>query len=148
MILGMGIDIVNIERIEQALDRYGERFLQRIYTQTEKDDTLKVSDRVGVLAKRWAAKEACSKALGSGMRQGVAWRDIEITNRQNGMPVMALTGGALRRLTELMPAGREAMLHVTMTDDRPCAAAFVVIEAVRHHPLSESQSTMFSSSQH
>lgn len=134
MILGIGTDIVNIERIEKVLERHGERFLKRIYTATERADALRVSDSIGFLAKRWAAKEACSKALGTGMRQGVAWRNIKIVTRRSGMPILTLTGGARRRLERLLPAGYVASLHVTMTDDRPCASASVVIEASRSDP--------------
>lgn len=131
MILGIGTDIVNIERIENVFKRHGERFLKRIYTATERAEALRRADSIGFLAKRWAAKEACSKALGTGMKQGVAWRDIEILTRRSGMPLLTLSGGAGRQLERLLPAEYVAFLHVTMTDDRPCASAYVVIEVSR-----------------
>ena len=130
MIVGIGADIVNIDRIQAALRRHGTRFLQRIYTADEQRLAARVADTAGILAKRWAAKEACSKALGTGMKQGVAWRDIGVVTRPGGMPRLCLTGKALERLALLVPPDRKAVLHVTMTDDSPSAAAFVVIEAV------------------
>ncbi len=134
MILGIGADVINIDRIHAALRRHGNRFLGRIYTDGEQGAAARMQDRAGVLAKRWAAKEACAKALGTGMKQGVSWKDIEITNRPGGMPGLILKQGARRRLARMLPPGRRAVLHLTMTDDRPCAAAFVVIEAVPVHP--------------
>ena len=130
MILGIGTDIVNISRIHSALGRHGSRFLNRIYTAGERAAAARMSDAAGILAKRWAAKEACSKALGTGMKQGVAWRDIEVTNEPGGMPRLKLKGKARLRLAQMLPPGRSAVLHLSMTDDRPCAAATVVIESV------------------
>ena len=132
MILGIGTDLCNIERVEQTLARFGDRFRQRVYTERE----LATASRraaagleAATLAKRWAAKEACSKALGTGLRMGIAWRDMGVLNLRTGMPVMRLTGWAASRLAEMTPAGHEAQVHVTLTDDHPWAQAFVVIEA-------------------
>ncbi len=131
MIVGIGIDIVNIDRIRSALERHGRRFLHKIYTEEERNLAERAADSIGVLAKRWAAKEACSKALGTGMRQGVAWRNICVQNNAGGMPTLSLTGKALQRLEMIVPSDRRVVLHLTMTDDWPAAGAFVVIEAVR-----------------
>lgn len=130
MIIGIGTDIVNIDRIEKVLKRHGTRFLDRIFSADEQRIAARMADRTGVLAKRWAAKEACSKALGTGMRQGVAWRDITVETGQGGMPLLHLRGRAHNRLLRLLPPGKAARLHLTMSDDRPCATAFVIIEAV------------------
>jgi len=129
MILGIGIDVVRIDRIAQTLDRHGDRFRNRIFTRAEQERAESVADRVGFYAKRWAAKEACSKALGTGMRRGVAWRDLEVVHHPSGMHGMAIRRGALRRLTGMLPSGHEAIIHLSMTDDRPVAAAMVLIEA-------------------
>ena len=129
MIVGIGIDLVNIDRIADVLQRHGERFLNRVYTEGEQNVALRMKDHFGSLAKRWAAKEACSKALGTGMKQGVAWRDIEITNQIGGMPTLFLKGKALQRLLAIVPPGHVPILHLTMTDDQPSAAAHVIIEA-------------------
>lgn len=130
MILGIGTDIVNINRIQSVLVRHGKRFLDRVYTDFEQAEAARMSDNVGILAKRWAAKEACSKALGTGMRQGIAWKDIEVRSRSSGMPFLTLYGGAKRRLTGMLPPEQLPFIHLSMSDDRPCALAFVVIEAV------------------
>lgn len=134
MILGIGNDLTNISRIEATLARFGERFLDRIFTPVER---AKAERRKGVaqvyaatLAKRFAAKEACSKALGTGFRRGIFWRDIGVVNAPSGQPTILLTGGAAARLAAMTPAGHTATLHVTMTDDYPWAEAMVIIEAL------------------
>ena len=130
MILGLGSDLSDIRRIEKMLERFGERFTQRIFTETERRRSERKPDRAASYAKRFAAKEACSKALGTGFRRGVFWRDMGVANMPSGAPTMALTGGALKRLQEITPAGHKAVVHVTLTDDHPYAQAFVIIEAV------------------
>ena len=129
MILGIGTDLANIERIEATLARFGDRFRNRVFTETEQSKAERRKDVAGTYAKRWAAKEACSKALGTGLRMGIAWKDMAVTNLPTGQPVMALTGWALERLESMTPPGHEAIVHVTLTDDHPWAQAFVVIEA-------------------
>ncbi|MCY4007007.1 MAG: holo-ACP synthase [Rhodobacteraceae bacterium] len=130
MILGIGIDIVKIDRIQNLYHRFGGRFLQHIYSEGELELARNMHDQIGILAKRWAAKEACSKALGTGMTQGVAWRDIEVIRQRSGMPGLTLNGHSRTRLEQMLPANHSARLHLTMSDDRPCAVACVVIEAV------------------
>jgi holo-[acyl-carrier protein] synthase len=130
MIIGIGNDIIDIRRVEKTLDRYGERFIYRIFTEVEVRKSERRRQRAASYAKRFAAKEACAKALGTGMRAGVFWRDMGVVNLPSGKPTMALTGGAAERLRRLMPAGHRAEIHVTITDDFPLAQAFVVIEAV------------------
>jgi len=130
VILGLGSDLSDIRRIEKTLERFGERFTQRIFTETERRRSERKPDRAASYAKRFAAKEACSKALGTGFRRGVFWRDMGVANMPSGAPTMALTGGALKRLQEITPAGHKAVVHVTLTDDHPYAQAFVIIEAV------------------
>ena len=134
MILGVGTDLANIERIEGVLARHGDRFRARVFTEAEQS---KAEGRkraiAATYAKRWAAKEACSKALGTGLRMGISWKDMAVTNLRSGQPVMHVTGWAADRLRAMTPAGHEAMIHVTLTDDHPWAQAFVVIEA---RPLS------------
>ncbi len=129
MILGIGTDLANIERIERTLARFGDRFRHRVFTETELAKAARRRDEAGTLAKRWAAKEACSKALGTGLRMGIAWRDMAVSNLPTGQPVMHLTGWAAERLAEMTPPGHAALVHVTLTDDHPWAQAFVVIEA-------------------
>ncbi len=129
MILGIGTDLANIERIGRTIERFGARFLDRVFTETEQARSDRRAERVASYAKRWAAKEACSKALGTGLRLGVFWRDMEVVNLPTGAPTMKLTGGALERLKAMTPAGHEALVHVTLTDDHPLAQAFVIIEA-------------------
>jgi len=129
MILGIGTDLANIERIQGTLDRFGARFRNRVFTDTEQAKAERRADVAGTYAKRWAAKEACSKALGTGLRMGIAWKDMAVTNLATGQPVMAVTGWARDRLAEMTPAGHTAIIHVTLTDDHPWAQAFVVIEA-------------------
>ncbi|MYH57446.1 MAG: holo-ACP synthase [Boseongicola sp. SB0675_bin_26] len=130
MIIGIGTDICNIERIERTLERFGDRFRNRVFTEIEQARAERRKDAAGTYAKRWAAKEACSKALGTGLRMGIAWKDMAVTNRRSGQPVMHVTGWAADRLAELTPEGHEAIIHVTLTDDHPWAQAVVVIEAL------------------
>ena len=129
MILGIGTDLANIERIAATLDRFGDRFKTRVFTATEQRRAESRADVAGTYAKRWAAKEACSKALGTGLRMGIAWRDMAVSNLPTGQPVMAVTGWAATRLADMTPPGHDAIIHVTLTDDHPWAQAFVVIEA-------------------
>ena len=128
MILGIGSDLCRIDRIEQTLARFGERFEARCFTQIERDRANRRADqRAQTYAKRFAAKEACAKALGTGMRLGVSWRDMGVINLATGRPTLHLTGGALKRLQEMTPQGFEADIHLSLTDDDPYAMAFVVI---------------------
>jgi len=129
MILGIGTDLANIERIEKTLARFGDRFRNRVFTEVEQQKANRRKDVAGTYAKRWAAKEACSKALGTGLRMGISWRDMAVSNLETGQPVMAVTGWARERLDSMTPAGHEAIIHVTLTDDYPWAQAFVIIEA-------------------
>ena len=129
MILGIGTDLANIDRIQGTLDRFGERFRNRVFTPTEQAKAERRVDVAGTYAKRWAAKEACSKALGTGLRMGISWRDMAVSNLGTGQPVMEVTGWAAERLATMTPEGHEAIIHVTLTDDHPWAQAFVVIEA-------------------
>ncbi len=131
MIIGIGNDVIDIRRIEATLERFGGRFIERIFTETEVRKSERRAARAASYAKRFAAKEACSKALGTGFRAGVFWRDMGVVNEPSGKPTMVLTGGALIRLEELLPAGHAARIHLTITDDFPYAHAFVMIEAVR-----------------
>ena len=130
MILGIGNDIMDIRRMEQTLDKYGERFVTRIFTDAEIEKSERRHQRAASYAKRFAAKEACSKALGTGISQGVFWRDMGVVNLPSGRPTMTLTGGAAGRLAALVPAGHRPEIHLTVTDDFPLAQALVVIEAV------------------
>lgn len=130
MILGLGSDLSDIRRIEKTLERFGDRFTQRIFTDLERKRSERKPDRAASYAKRFAAKEACSKALGTGFRRGVFWRDMGVANLPSGAPTMVLTNGALKRLQAITPAGHRAVVHVTLTDDHPYAQAFVIIEAV------------------
>jgi holo-[acyl-carrier protein] synthase len=129
MIIGIGTDLANIERIQGTLDRFGDRFRNRVFTDTEQAKAERRRDVAGTYAKRWAAKEACSKALGTGLRMGISWRDMAVSNLETGQPVIAVTGWAAERLKDMTPKGHEAIIHVTLTDDHPWAQAFVVIEA-------------------
>ncbi len=129
MIIGFGNDIIDIRRIENTLERFGDRFVNRIYTELEIKKAERRHNRVETYAKRYAAKEACSKALGTGFRKGVFWRDMGVINLPTGQPTMKLTGGALLRLQEITPVGMEAFIHLTITDEPPQAQAVVLIEA-------------------
>lgn len=119
MILGIGTDLANIERIQGTLDRFGDRFRNRVFTETEQRKAERRRDVAGTYAKRWAAKEACSKALGTGLRMGIAWKDMSVSNLRTGQPVMHVTGWAAERLREMTPEGYEAVIHVSLTDDHP-----------------------------
>ncbi|MEM7661794.1 MAG: holo-ACP synthase [Pseudomonadota bacterium] len=131
MIIGIGNDLCNIERIEKTLDRWGERFIKRVYTPVEIAKAEKRRLKAETYAKRFAAKEACAKALGTGVpRRGVHWTHMGVVNLPSGAPTMALTGGAAERLAEILPSGHDAHIHLTITDDHPWAQAFVVIEAL------------------
>jgi holo-[acyl-carrier protein] synthase len=130
MIIGIGSDLASITRIEATLTRFGDRFIQRVFTDIEQATANRRKLRVETYAKRWAAKEACSKALGSGVRMGVAWREMEVVNLPTGQPTMHLTGSAAKRLAALTPADHTPHIHLTLTDDHPWAQAFVVIEAL------------------
>ena len=130
MIIGIGNDIIDIRRVERTLERFGERFIQRIFTTTERARSERRAGRVESYAKRFAAKEACSKALGTGFRRGVYWRDMGVVNMASGKPTMELKGGAAKRLAELVPDGMTAQIDVTITDEPPIAQAFVIISAV------------------
>lgn len=130
MILGIGTDLANIERIAGTLERFGDRFRNRVFTDLEQAKAERRKDVAGTYAKRWAAKEACSKALGTGLAMGIAWKDMSVRNLRTGQPVMELTGWAKERLEAMTPDGHEATVHVTLTDDHPWAQAFVVIEAL------------------
>ena len=130
MILGIGTDLANIERIAKTLDRFGDRFRNRVFTATEQARAERMPRPPEVYAKRWAAKEACSKALGTGLRMGIAWKDMSVRNLRTGQPVMEVTGWARERLKQLTPEGYVAVIHVTLTDDHPWAQAMVVIEAL------------------
>lgn len=129
MIIGIGSDLIDIRRIERSLARFGDRFTQRIFTEGERARSDAKASRAASYAKRFAAKEACSKALGTGMNRGVFWRDMEVVNLRSGQPTMRLTGGAAARLAVLLPEGHVGHLHLSLTDDPPLAQAFVVIEA-------------------
>lgn len=129
MILGIGTDLANIDRIQGTLDRFGDRFRNRVFTEIEQSKAERRADTAGTYAKRWAAKEACSKALGTGLRMGIAWKDMSVTNLRSGQPVMTVTGWAETRLKDMTPPGHKAVIHVSLTDDHPWAQAFVVIEA-------------------
>ena len=130
MILGIGSDITDARRIAKVIERHGERFLDRIFTASERARADKRRNRVETYAKRFAAKEACAKALGTGLRAGVWWRDLGVINLPSGRPTMQLTGGAKRRLDAITPEGYEARIDLTITDEGPTAHAFVVISAV------------------
>jgi holo-[acyl-carrier protein] synthase len=131
MIIGIGSDMCNIERIQSSLDRFGDRFIARVFTDAERAKAEgRPFTRAGTYAKRFAAKEAFSKAIGTGFRRGVFMKDIGVVNKASGAPTLALTGGARRRLDEMTPEGHLAEVHLTMTDDHPFAQAFVIITAV------------------
>ena len=134
MIVGLGSDIVDIRRIAKALDRFGERFTHRVFTAGERARSERRARRAESYARRFAAKEACAKALGTGFRQGVFWRDMAVVNLPSGKPTMELTGGALRRLQSLAPSGMRCRIDVTLTDEPPIAQAIVVITALPATP--------------
>lgn len=130
MIIGIGTDLLDIRRVERTLERFGERFIARIYTDDERKKAERRYHRANAFALRYAAKEACSKALGTGLRQGVFWRDMVTDSLSSGKPTMSLTGGALKRLNEITPPGMKPMIDVTMSDEYPMAHAVVIISAV------------------
>ena len=130
MIIGIGSDLSDIRRVAETLERFGDRFTHRIFTEIERTRSERKPDRASSYAKRFAAKEACAKALGTGMRAGVFWRDMGVVNMRSGQPTMALTGGAAQRLAAMTPAGHTAVIHLSLTDDHPYAQAFVIIEAL------------------
>ncbi len=130
MIIGIGSDIIDIRRVQRTLDRFGDRFVERIFTDVERQKSEGRRMRAASYAKRFAAKEACSKALGTGLRRGVFWKDMGVVNLRGGQPTMALTGGALDRLMEMTPDGMAPVIHLTITDDHPLAQAFVIISVV------------------
>ena len=130
MMIGLGSDLIDITRIERTIERFGARFLDRVFTPVERARSERRAERVASYAKRFAAKEACSKALGTGFRQGVFWRDLGVVNLASGRPTMVLTGGALARLQRLIPPGMQADIALTLTDEPPLAQAFVIITAV------------------
>ncbi len=130
MIIGIGNDLIDIRRIERTLERFGDRFIERIFTPLERQKAERRRNRVETYAKRFAAKEACSKALGTGFRRGVYWRDLGVVNLPGGKPSMELTGGALKRLQELTPAGMKAQIDLTLTDEPPLGQAVVIISVI------------------
>ena len=130
MIIGIGSDLIDIRRIEKTLERHGERFMARVYTPIERARSERRKQRAASYAKRFAAKEACAKALGTGMSNGVFWRDMGVVNLPGGKPTMHLTNGAAERLERLTPKDHRAVIHLTITDDFPLAQAFVIIEAL------------------
>jgi len=130
LILGIGSDLSDIRRVEKTLERFGDRFVQRCFTPVEQARSERKNDRASSYAKRFAAKEACAKALGTGIKRGVFWRDMGVVNLRSGQPTMALTGGAAERLAAMVPEGMTPVIHVSLTDDHPYAQAFVIIEAL------------------
>jgi holo-[acyl-carrier protein] synthase len=134
VIIGLGSDLIDVRRIEKTIERHGDRFLNRIFTDVEKAKSDKRAQRAASYAKRFAAKEACSKALGTGLNKGVYWRDMGVVNLPGGKPTMKLTGGALKRLQELTPPGHTAQIDLSMTDELPLAQAIVIISAVAFAP--------------
>jgi len=134
MILGLGSDLIDIRRIEKSIERFGDRFIERIFTDVERAKSDRRALRAASYAKRFAAKEACAKALGTGLNKGVFWRDMGVVNLPGGKPTLALTNGALRRLNEITPAGHTAVIDLTITDDFPLAQAIVIISAVATPP--------------
>jgi holo-[acyl-carrier protein] synthase len=131
MILGLGSDLIDIRRIEKTLEKHGERFIARIFTDIERAKSDRRAQRAASYAKRFAAKEACAKALGTGLSRGVYWRDMGVVNLPGGKPTMQLTGGALKRLEQLTPPGTRAQIDLSITDDFPLAQAIVIISAVK-----------------
>jgi len=134
MILGLGSDLIDIRRIEKSIERFGDRFIERIYTDVEKAKSDKRAQRAASYAKRFAAKEACAKALGTGLNRGVYWRDMGVVNLPGGKPTMKLTGGALARLNAITPEGYTAVIDLSITDDFPLAQAIVIISAIAKLP--------------
>ncbi len=134
MIIGLGSDLIDIRRVERMLERYGQKFIERIFTDVEQLKSERRTERAASYAKRFAAKEACAKALGTGLKHGVFWRDMGVVNLASGQPTMRLTGGALKRLQEITPSGLEPQISLTITDEYPLAQAIVMISAVAKAP--------------
>lgn len=130
MIIGIGSDLIDVRRIEQTLEKYGDRFIKRLFTKTEQAKAAKRVNPAATYAKRFAAKEACSKALGTGMNKGVFFKDMGVVNLPSGQPTLELTGGALKRLQALTPPGMKSVIHLSITDELPLAQAYVIIEAL------------------
>ncbi len=130
MIIGIGSDLIDIRRVEKTIERFGARFIERCFTEIERAKSEGRKNKAASYAKRFAAKEACSKALGTGLAQGVFWRDMGVVNLPSGKPTMQLTGGAAERLASMLPTNHRAAIHLTITDDFPLAQAFVIIEAL------------------
>jgi holo-[acyl-carrier protein] synthase len=130
VIVGIGSDVVDIRRIERVIARFGDRFLGRVFTEIERSRSDNRADRAASYARRFAAKEACAKALGTGLRKGVFWRDMGVVNRPSGQPTMALSGGALKRLQEIMPPGLKPQIDISLTDEAAQAQAIVIISAI------------------
>jgi holo-[acyl-carrier protein] synthase len=137
MIIGMGNDLCDIRRVEKALEKFGDRFIERCFTVVERAKSERRASRAASYAKRFAAKEACAKALGTGLSQGVFWRDMGVVNLASGKPTLQLTGGAAERLAQLTPPGHEAVIHLTLTDEYPLAQAQVLIEALMEGMVSK-----------
>ena len=133
MILGLGSDLIDIRRIEKTLERHGPRFIARVFTDLERAKSEKRAARAASYAKRFAAKEACSKALGTGLSQGVFWRDMGVVNLPSGKPTMKLTGGALKKLNSMIPTGHRAQIDLSITDEYPLAQAIVIISAIKEN---------------
>jgi len=133
MILGLGSDLIDIRRIEKTLERYGPRFIARIFTDIEQAKSERRAARAASYAKRFAAKEACAKALGTGLSQGVFWRDMGVVNLPSGKPTMKLTGGALKKLNSMIPPGHKAQIDLSITDEYPLAQAIVIISAIKEN---------------
>ena len=131
MIIGLGSDLCDIRRVEETLLRFGERYTRRCFTEVERQKSDARAERAASYAKRFAAKEACAKALGTGLQAGVFWRDMGVVNLPSGQPTLHLTGGAAKRLAQITPPGHRAQIHVSITDEFPLAQAFVIIEATR-----------------
>lgn len=136
MIVGLGSDLIDIRRVERTLERFGDRFTERVFTEIEREKSDRRKNRAASYAKRFAAKEACSKALGTGFSRGVYMRDLGVVNLPGGKPSMRLTGGAARRLEQLLPEGMDAQIDITITDDFPLAQVIVIISAVPAHQQS------------
>ena len=130
MILGIGTDLANIDRIQGVLSRHGDRFRNRVFTETEQAKASRLKDEAGTYAKRWAAKEACSKALGIGLRMGISWKEMHIVNLQSGKPKLVIEGKAKDLLKEMTPSGHSPKINVSLTDDHPWAKAIVIIEGI------------------
>ena len=135
MIIGIGNDLIDISRIEKTIERFGDRFIKRIFTEKEQEKSDKRQLRIESYAKRFAAKEACSKALGTGFRRGVFWRDMGVVNLPSGKPTLELTGGALKRLDEITPEGSKAQIDLTITDELLMAEALVIISSVSNQKI-------------